>query len=623
MTRRQKRELIKIITTAVLLICASVFFAVVPLPDTFVLVRLAVWVLIYLFIGYGYLIKAVKNVFRGRLLDENFLMATATIGAFFIGEYTEAVAVMLFYSIGELFQSCAVGKSRRSIAELMDMRSDFARVLRDGKAEETDPSLVKKGELIIVKPGEKIPLDGTVTDGFAEINSAYITGESMPVAVAPGDAVISGTVNLDGVLTIRTDKEFEDSTVSKILELVENSSLNKSRTEKFITRFANVYTPCVVIAAVLLAVIPSVISGNWSAWIKRALVFLVVSCPCALVISVPMSFFGGIGCASKKGILIKGADFLEKLSTAGTFIFDKTGTITSGKFKTERIVTAEGVSAEDFISLLFTAESYSNHPVSESVCAYCREKGAKLLSTECRVEELAGLGVRCRYDGHTVYAGNRRLAEKHTDDELPKTEETAVFVVADGRFAGFAELTDEIKPGVRSAVEELKSLCNAKTVILSGDKVSSVELACARSGIDSYVAELLPAGKLEETEKIMKNTDGVTVYTGDGINDSPVLARSDVGIAMGGVGQDAAIEAADIVIMDDDIAKIPVAVKISRKTMGIVRQNIVFALVVKFAVLVLSVFGIASMWLAVFADVGVSAIAIVNAMRTLTLKAKK
>ena len=621
MSRKQKKELIKIIIAAVLMCVAAVCFSVCNLPEKLWFAELSVWVLIYLFIGIEYIVKALKNIIAGRLLDENFLMTAATVGAFVIGEYTEAVAVMLFYSIGELFQSCAVGKSRKSIASLMEMKAEFARVERDGVLTEVDPSEVRVGEIITVKPGEKIALDGVVVTGNADINAAYITGESVPVPVAPGERVVSGTVNLDGLLTVCVEKEYEDSTVAKVLELVETSSANKSKTEKFITRFANWYTPAVVGVAVLLAIVPSLITGEWSVWVKKALIFLVVSCPCALVISVPLSFFGGIGSASKKGILIKGAEYLEKLSSAGTFIFDKTGTVTSGKFKTKKIVAAEGIGKDELLCLLLTAEQFSNHPISSSICEYCRENGAKELcgSGDCAAEELAGLGVSCEYGGHRIFAGNRRLAQMHTSDGIPETDGTAVYVVNDGKFAGYAEVTDCVKENVPSAIAELKSLCNADTVMLSGDKEAAVAEACRNSGIDRYEAELLPDGKLQAVEKIISENKGFTVYTGDGINDSPVLARSDVGVAMGSAGQDAAIEAADIVVMDDDIAKLPLAVKISRKTMSIVRQNIVFALGVKAAVLILTVFGLSSMWLAVFADVGVSAVAILNAMRTLRI----
>jgi len=621
MSRKQKKELIKVIIAAVATCASAVCFSLCDLPGKLWFAELFVWVIIYLFIGFEYIIKALKNIVTGRLLDENFLMTVATVGAFIIGEYTEAVAVMLFYSIGELFQSYAVGKSRKSIASLMEMKAEFARVEREGKLTEVDPREVRVGEVITVKPGEKIALDGVVVTGNADINAAYITGESVPVPVAPGERVVSGTVNLDGLITVRVEKEYDDSTVAKVLELVETSSMNKSKTEKFITRFANWYTPAVVGVAVLLAIVPSLITGEWAVWVKKALIFLVVSCPCALVISVPMSFCGGIGGASKKGILIKGAEYLEKLSSAGTFIFDKTGTVTSGKFVTKNIVAAEGIGKEELLCMLLTAEKFSNHPISSSICEYCRENGAKELcgNGDCTAEELAGLGVSCEYGGHRIFAGNRRLAQMHTVDKIPETENTAVYVVYDGKFAGYAEVTDCVKENVPSAVAELKNLCNADTVMLSGDKASAVAEACRLSGIDRYEAELLPDGKLKAVEKIITENKGFTVYTGDGINDSPVLARSDVGVAMGSVGQDAAIEAADIVVMDDDIAKLPLAVKISRKTMSIVRQNIVFALGVKLAVLVFTVFGLSSMWLAVFADVGVSAIAILNAMRALRI----
>lgn len=619
MTKKQKRELRKIIITGVLFVAAVVCSSFIEVPESLWFIELLVWIGIYIYAGGNYIVKAIRNVVRGSLLDENFLMTVATVGAFCIGEYTEAVAVMLFYSIGELFQSVAVGKSRKNIASLVDMRSDFARVVREGVQTEVDPSEVTVGETIIVKPGEKIPLDGVVVEGSANINASYITGESAPAPVAAGDNVISGTVSLDGLLTIRVEKAFEESTVSKILELVENSSIRKAKTEKFITRFANVYTPAVVIAAVLIAIIPSLITGDWGVWVKKALVFLVVSCPCALVISVPMSFFGGIGGASGKGILIKGADHLEKLSKADKFVFDKTGTITSGKFSVRKIQAAEAFSEGELVDIIYTAESVSNHPVSVSLCDYCKANGAKSLNGEFSAEELPGLGVSVKSDTKEIYVGNRRLAVKFTVDNemIPVAENTAVYAVMNGMFAGYAELVDSVKDNVPTAIKMIKELCNGKTFVLSGDKKSSVAFACEKSGIDEYKAELLPADKVAEFEKIMNTSKGATVYVGDGINDSPVLARSDVGIAMGGVGQDAAIEAADIVIMDDDIGKIPIAVKVAKKTMGIVWQNIIFALGVKLLVLVLTLCGVSSMWLAVFADVGVSALAIINALRAL------
>lgn len=636
MSKKQKRELIKIIIAAAATALAAAVFHFVPIPDGLWFIKLAVWILIYAFIGGEIVIKAVKNILSGQFLDENFLMVIATVGAFFISEYVEAVAVMLFYCVGELFQSYAVGKSRKSIAELMDMRPDFARIIRseDGErgieTEETDPSKVSAGDVLMVKPGEKIPLDGVVTEGCANINMACITGESAPVSVSEGDAVISGTVSTDGLLKIRVTKPFAESTVSKIMELVENSAVNKSKTEKFITRFAAVYTPAVVGCAVLLAVIPSIITGNWAVWIEKALIFLVVSCPCALVISVPMSFFGGIGGASRRGVLIKGADFLEKLSKADTFVFDKTGTITSGQFEINNISAAEGFSEAELLELALTAEQFSNHPISRCICEYCRAQGAKPLADKCENEELAGLGVSCRFGETTVLAGNLRLAEKSVTvfkdgrtgekEKIPQTDKTGVYIIVNDSLAGLFELSDVVKRGVAEAIAELKTLGASKTVILSGDKASAVKNAADRAGIDSFEAELMPGDKVEEIKNIMEKAKSVTVYTGDGINDAPVLALCDVGVAMGGVGQDAAIEAADIVIMDDDIGKLPLAVKISRKTMGIVKQNIVFAIGVKLLVLILTVFGITAMWLAVFADVGVAVVAIMNAMRAMRIK---
>jgi Cd2+/Zn2+-exporting ATPase len=606
MTRKQKKILARIIVAAVLWIAAMI----APLEGTW---ALASYILPYAVIGWDVLWSAIRKILRGQLFDEEFLMALATVGAFVIGEYTEACAVMIFYQVGEFFQSIAVGKSRKNIAALMDIRPDSACVLRDGKEEDVLPEEVCVGETIIVRPGEKIPLDGQIISGSTSVNNASLTGESLPVDKTVGERVISGSVNLTGVIEVRTESIYEESTVAKILELVENSSEKKARVENFITRFAHVYTPCVVAGAALLAIVPSLITGQWGEWIRRALVFLVVSCPCALVISVPLSFFGGIGGASREGVLIKGANYLELLAKADTVVFDKTGTLTKGSFAVKE-VRAKEISEQELLCVAASIESFSNHPVALSIRAACVDGGKYSVSD---VHEIPGKGLEAFADGEKYYVGNASLmSDKGIEYDKCEAMGTAVYVAKDGRFLGYILIRDEVKPESPSAVKTLKSLGIGKTVMLTGDGESVARAVAEDVGVDEAYAELLPADKVERVETLL--ADGARlVFVGDGINDAPVLARADVGIAMGALGSDAAIESADIVLMDDNPEKIPLAVKIARKTMGIVHQNIVFALGVKGIILLLGALGIANMWIAVFGDVGVMVIAILNAMRSM------
>ncbi len=584
-------------------------------------VRLVVFLVPYAVIGWDILWKAVRNISHGQVFDENFLMALATVGAFFTGEFPEAVAVMLFYQIGELFQSYAVGKSRQSIASLMDIRPDYANLERDGKTEQVDPEEVAVGDVILVKPGEKIPLDGVVLEGDSMVNTSALTGESVPREAYPGSDVISGCINQNGLLRIRVTKEFGESTVAKILDLVENSSSKKAKAENFITKFARWYTPAVVIAAVLLAVIPPLIlQGGWNDWIHRALIFLVISCPCALVISVPLSFFGGIGGASRNGILVKGGNYLESLAHAETVVFDKTGTLTRGVFNVTAI-HPNSFSEEDLLELAALAESYSDHPISRSIReAYGKDPD---LSRVTDVEELSGRGVRVRIDGKTVCAGNDKLMEETGVQWHPcHRVGTTVHIAVDGEYAGHIVISDEVKPDAAQAVSALKQQGISRTVMLTGDAKAVGESVAKELGLDEVHTELLPAGKVDCVEQLLKqkSAKGTLVFVGDGINDAPVLSRADIGIAMGAMGSDAAIEAADIVLMDDKPSKIADAIRIARKTLRIVTQNIVFALAVKGIVLLLGALGLANMWEAVFADVGVSVIAILNAMRALKNK---
>ena len=584
-------------------------------------VRLVVFLVPYAVIGWDILWKAVRNISHGQVFDENFLMALATVGAFFTGEFPEAVAVMLFYQIGELFQSYAVGKSRQSIASLMDIRPDYANLERDGKTDQVDPEEVAVGDVILVKPGEKIPLDGVVLEGDSMVNTSALTGESVPREAYPGSDVISGCINQNGLLRIRVTKEFGESTVAKILDLVENSSSKKAKAENFITKFARWYTPAVVIAAVLLAVIPPLIlQGGWNDWIHRALIFLVISCPCALVISVPLSFFGGIGGASRNGILVKGGNYLESLAHAETVVFDKTGTLTRGVFNVTAI-HPNSFSEADLLELAALAESYSDHPISRSIReAYGKDPD---LSRVTDVEELSGRGVRVRIDGKTVCAGNDKLMEETGVQWHPcHRVGTTVHIAVDGEYAGHIVISDEVKPDAAQAVSALKQQGISRTVMLTGDAKAVGESVAKELGLDEVHTELLPAGKVDCVEQLLKqkSAKGTLVFVGDGINDAPVLSRADIGIAMGAMGSDAAIEAADIVLMDDKPSKIADAIRIARKTLRIVTQNIVFALAVKGIVLLLGALGLANMWEAVFADVGVSVIAILNAMRALKNK---
>jgi Cd2+/Zn2+-exporting ATPase len=573
----------------------------------------------YAVIGLDVLWDAVQNILRGQVFDENFLMAIATVGAFFLGEYAEGVAVMLFYQVGELFQSYAVSKSRRSIAEAMDIRPDYANVLRDGVTTQVDPEEVAVGELIVVKPGERIPLDGVVTNGHSSLDTSALTGEAAPKDVAPGDSIISGCINQSGVLTIEVLREFSQSTVAKVLELVETASDKKSRSERFITRFARYYTPSVVSAAFLLAILPPLLAGQpWTLWIERALTFLVISCPCALVISVPLSFFGGIGGASNIGVLVKGSNYLEQLAQAEQVVFDKTGTLTNGSFTVTEIHATEG-DKERLLTLAAHAESGSNHPIAASILsAYGQLVDSARIGG---IEELPGFGIRAEIDGHTVLAGNAKLMAQQNIAFTPvQTTGTAVYVAVDGTYAGHILLVDLPKKDAKQAISDLKSTGIRQTVMLTGDSRAVGEQVAAELGLDRVCTELLPADKVDWVEKLMAENKGVLAFVGDGINDAPVLARADVGIAMGGLGSDAAIEAADVVIMTDEPSKIAAAIKISRKTLRIVKQNIVFALGVKGVVLLLGAIGMANMWGAVFADVGVSVLAILNAMRTLNVK---
>ena len=611
MSKKQKKTLVRIILSAVLLVAA----ALIPVGG---IVKLVLFLIPYAVIGWDVLWKAIRNIAHGQVFDENFLMAIATVGAFALGEYPEGVAVMLFYQVGELFQSYAVGRSRQSIAALMDIRPDYANIEQDGKLVQVDPEDVAVGDTIVIKAGEKIPLDGVVLEGSSAVDTAALTGESLPRDVNPGDDVVSGCINQSGLLKVRVTKVFGESTVAKILDLVENSSSKKARAENFITRFARYYTPVVVIGAVLLAVLPPLLfGGDWSDWLQRALIFLVISCPCALVISVPLSFFGGIGGASKQGILVKGSNYLEALAKTETVVFDKTGTLTKGTFQVTA-VHPDRISKGELLELAAMAESYSEHPISRSLReAYQKPVDASRVTD---VEEISGHGVRAKVDGHDVYAGNGKWMDRIGASwrNCHRTG-TVVHVAVDGEYAGHIVISDAVKPDAAAAIEALKREGVKKTVMLTGDVKAVGEAVAREIGIDEVHAELLPGDKVDQVERLLKNTSGKgkLAFVGDGINDAPVLSRADIGIAMGGLGSDAAIEAADIVLMDDKPSKLAVAVRISRKTLRIVRQNIVFALGIKLLFLALGAFGMANMWEAVFADVGVSVLAILNASRAL------
>lgn len=618
LTKKQKKMLIRIIASAVLLIGAYAAARFVSMPWWTALI---IFLVPYAVIGWDILWRAIRNIAHGQIFDENFLMCIATVGAFILGEYPEGVFVMLFYQVGELFQSYAVGKSRRSVAEMMDIRPDYANVRREGALVRVSPEEISVGDVIVVKPGERIPLDGIIISGASTLDTAALTGESLPREAEEGDDVISGCVNLGGLLEIMVTKEFGQSTVSRILELVENSSSKKAKAENFITKFARYYTPCVVAAAALLAVIPPLaLGGYWGEWVQRALIFLVISCPCALVISVPLSFFGGIGGASKKGILVKGGNYLEVLSKTQYVVFDKTGTLTKGVFNVTAI-HPDTCSEGQLLELAAYAESYSDHPISRSLKeAYGMEIDNSRIG---EVRELSGRGVEAVVDGLRISAGNDKLMREIGVNWHPchKTG-TTVHIAIDKKYAGHIVISDEIKSDSKSAIKALKEIGVKKTVMLTGDAKEVGESTAAELGIDKAYTKLLPADKVMRVEELIKEKgegkkSGALAFVGDGINDAPVLSRADVGIAMGAIGSDAAIEAADIVLMDDKPSKIAAAIKISKRTMRIVRQNIVFALAVKLAVMVLGALGFANMWAAVFADVGVSVLAILNAMRAL------
>lgn len=644
MTRKQKKTLIRIIAAAVLLIVVSLTPDQIYPADRWVIdltgewaapaewletgyteyswgfLKLVMYLIPYFVIGWDILWKAVRNIGHGQVFDENFLMCVATIGALVLGEYSEAVGVMLFYQVGELFQSYAVGKSRKSIAQLMDIRPDVANVEREGQILEVDPEEVAVGEVIVIRPGEKVPLDGVVIEGASALNTAALTGESAPRDVAAGGELLSGCVNLTGLLKARVTKEFGQSTVVKILDLVENAAAKKAKAENFITRFAKYYTPAVVFAALALAVIPSLFTGDWSVWVHRALTFLVISCPCALVISIPLSFFGGIGGASAQGILVKGGSYLELLARTETVVFDKTGTLTQGVFEVTALVPAPGVEEHTLLEAAALAEAHSGHPIAQSLR---RASGGDIDPGRVTdVEEIPGRGVSALVDGRRVLAGNEKLMQREGVAFQPCGQAgTIVHVAREGRYLGCAVIADQVKPTAPAAVQALKER-GIRTVMLTGDSRAVGEAVAARLGLDQVYTQLLPGDKVDRLEELLrsKSARGVVAYVGDGVNDAPVLSRADVGIAMGAMGSDAAIEAADVVLMDDDPAKLSAAMDIARKCLGIVKQNIVFALGVKGACLILGAFGMASMWEAVFADVGVAVIAILNATRMLKTK---
>ena len=611
-----KKRLYKIIVSAILFLIAII------IPFKNIWIKRAIFIVSYIIVGFEILKKAFKNIKRGKVFDENFLMSVATLGAFGIGEFPEAVAVMLFYQVGELFQSYAVDKSRKSISNLMDIRPDYANLLKDEKEEKIDPDDIKIGDIIIVKPGEKIPLDGVVIDGTSMIDTKALTGESVPRRVNLGDEILSGCINLDGVLKINVTKEFEESTVSKILDLVENASSKKSKSENFITKFARYYTPAVVIIALFLAIIPPLILKDFefSKWIYRALSFLVVSCPCALVISIPLSFFGGIGGASKQGILIKGSNYLEALSSTEAVVFDKTGTLTEGVFEVQKIIPS-GIAEEELIEIAAYAEKYSNHPIANSIkLAYGKEiNNEKIID----IKELHGRGIWANIEEKNVLIGNEKLMQEN-NIKFQKLEDigTVLYIAINNNFVGSILITDKIKKDSLKTIKRLKAYGIKDTIMLSGDKKEVAENISKELEIDKVYSELLPDGKVEKLEELLKNksSKGKIAFVGDGINDAPVLALADIGIAMGALGSDSAIEAADVVIMTDEPSKIITAINISKKTMRIVKENIVFAITVKILILILTAMGITSMWWAVFADVGVSVIAIINSLRMLSKK---
>ena len=615
MTKKMKKKLIRIIISFILLVLAFIL----KLDNT--IINNILFIISYLIVGYDIVLKALRNIARGKVFDENFLMTIATIGAFFIGEFPEAVAVMLFYQVGELFQSYAVDKSRKSVTALMDIRPDYANVYRNEEIEKVNPNDVNIGEIILIKPGEKIPIDGVVVEGSSLLNTLALTGESMPRSVTEGDEVLSGCINNEGILKVKVTKEFGESTVSKILDLVENASSRKSKSESFISKFAKYYTPIVVIIAILLALIPPLLTDTtFKTWIYRALSFLVVSCPCALVISIPLSFFGGIGASSKIGVLVKGSNYLEALANTEIVVCDKTGTLTEGIFKVQK-VDAVGYSDEDLLRYTSYAENYSNHPIALSIKeAYGKDINEKLVT---KTKELKGMGVIAKVESKEVLVGNEKLMEEYNIDYIKSNDiGTIIYIAIDKKYAGTILISDKIKEDAYKAVKEFRENNVKKIVMLTGDREEISKNVSKELKLDKYYAELLPQDKVKKVESLMqeKSEYGKLVFIGDGINDAPVLALSDIGVAMGGLGSDAAIEAADIVIMTDEPSKLANAIKISKKTMQIVKENIIFAITVKILVLLLSAVGIATMWAAVFADVGVSVIAIINALRILRVK---
>ena len=611
-----KKDVIKILIALALFLIAMV----IKFENEWI--NNGIFIVSYIIVGFEILRKAVRNIFRGKVFDENFLMSIATLGAFAIGEFPEAVAVMLFYQVGELFQDYAVDKSRKSIASLMDIRPDYANIIRDGKEEKVDPSEVNIGDTIIIKPGEKVPLDGVVIDGKTTLDTKALTGESVPRGVEVGDQVLSGCINLNGVIKVKVTKEYGESTVSKILDLVENASSKKAKSENFITKFAAYYTPIVVIIAIILAIVPPLIieGANFQDWLYRALSFLVVSCPCALVISIPLSFFGGIGGASKMGVLVKGSNYLEALSNAEIMVFDKTGTLTEGVFEVQNVEPI-GISKEELLKIAAYAEYYSNHPISKSIKkAYNKEIDEKEIIDS---KEISGKGIEAKIGNQDVLAGNEKLMNEKGIEYTKCTHVgSVVYVAIDGKYVGHIVIADKIKEDAKRTIEELRKNNIKQTVMLTGDRKNIGEAVAKELGIDKVYAELLPDGKVEKVEELLKTKSpkGKLAFVGDGINDAPVLAMADIGIAMGGLGADSAIEAADIVIMTDQPSKIISAIKLSKKTMRIVRENIIFAIAVKVLVLILTAVGLSSMWQAVFADVGVSVIAILNALRALRVK---
>ena len=615
MTKKMKKKLIRIIISFILLILAFI------LKLDNVIINNILFITSYIIVGYDVILKALRNITRGKVFDENFLMTIATIGAFFIGEFPEAVAVMLFYQVGELFQSYAVDKSRKSVSELMDIRPDYANLYQNNKTERVDPNKIKVSDIILIKPGEKIPLDGIVVEGNSHLNTLALTGESMPKSVTETDEVLSGCINNEGILKVKVTKEFGESTVSKILDLVENASSRKSKSENFISKFAKYYTPIVVMIAILLAFIPPIVlDTDFKTWIYRALSFLVVSCPCALVISIPLSFFGGIGASSKIGVLVKGSNYLEALANTEIVVCDKTGTLTEGIFKVQK-VNAIDYSKEDLLRYTSYAENYSNHPIGLSIKeAYGKDINEKLVT---KTKELKGKGVIAKVESKEVLVGNEKLMEEYNIDYIKSNDiGTVIYIAIDKKYAGSITISDKIKDDAYKAVKEFRRNNVKKIVMLTGDREEISKNVSKELKLDKYYAELLPQDKVKKVESLMqeKSIDGKLVFIGDGINDAPVLALSDIGVAMGGLGSDAAIEAADIVIMTDEPSKLANAIKISKKTMQIVKENIVFAITVKILVLLLSAIGATTMWAAVFADVGVSVIAIINALRILRVK---